>query len=322
MSTSTLAFSARALARRNTISHERSASENTPAMVLPEARDLHQRLLQDSLFSASYTRRLAECRWRDAASESGTQTGSDDGSEASRPRRPRRRRARTGDDSSSPRSNSSATTPTPIPTRTMPRHTWISLWFLLAAPIIAWDTTYLFFRPRSMLGGDLHWIWKPYEIYQEIDWIYGVRALEEGDGFPNAQAFLNILETLLSFVYLYLAHVAPSSRGSPSSSASPTRGSPAAPLIGFAAALTTLWKTVLYWAQEVFCSGRGCTVAHNNWLDLLVYWILCVDGFCLVWLVIPSIIVYVLGRDIARELHFAAGTPGRLTARDGAKKAE
>ena len=49
-----------------------------------------------------------------------------------------------------------------------------------------------------MQGGDLHWIWKPYEIYQEvrrrtkpsvqmlivlqIDWVYGVRALEDGDG--------------------------------------------------------------------------------------------------------------------------------------------
>lgn len=24
-------------------------------------------------------------------------------------------------------------------------------------------------RPRSFVGGDLHWIWKPYEIYQNVD---------------------------------------------------------------------------------------------------------------------------------------------------------
>lgn len=25
--------------------------------------------------------------------------------------------------------------------------------------------------PRSMKGGDLHWIWKPYELYQEVDYV-------------------------------------------------------------------------------------------------------------------------------------------------------
>ena len=142
-----------------------------------------------------------------------------------------------------------------------------------------------------MQGGDLHWIWKPYEIYQEvrrrtirsvrmlivlqIDWVYGVRALEDGDGaspplyplapltplpgFPNAKAFLNIIETILNLIYLYLAHVS---------------SSPKAPLIGFAAATMTLWKTVLYWLQELFCSGTGCMTAHNKWLDMVVFYYL------------------------------------------------
>lgn len=26
-------------------------------------------------------------------------------------------------------------------------------------------------RPRSMKGGDLHWIWSPYALYQEIDYV-------------------------------------------------------------------------------------------------------------------------------------------------------
>ncbi|KAF9479219.1 hypothetical protein BDN70DRAFT_879090 [Pholiota conissans] len=47
-------------------------------------------------------------------------------------------------------------------------HTWISLWFLLAAPIILWDVGYCFMRPRSMKGGDLHWLWAPYASYQEV----------------------------------------------------------------------------------------------------------------------------------------------------------
>ena len=67
-------------------------------------------------------------------------------------------------------------------------------------------------RPRSMVGGDLHWIWEPYGLYQEIDYVraslqfecgcgalttsviwvgerqvYGVKALQENSGFPDAQ---------------------------------------------------------------------------------------------------------------------------------------
>jgi hypothetical protein len=63
-----------------------------------------------------------------------------------------------------------------------------------------------------MVGGDLHWIWAPYGLYQEIDYvrrivfdrsggdanhnpnswlgwiqIYGVKALQENNGFTNAQ---------------------------------------------------------------------------------------------------------------------------------------
>ncbi|KAI5886367.1 uncharacterized protein SCHCODRAFT_02641559 [Schizophyllum commune H4-8] len=307
---STLAFSARALARRNTISHDRAPPQESsdPSTVLyTEARDLHQKLFLDSLFSASYTRKLAECRWRDSASETATQTsqaGSDDESEASRPRRTRRRRARTGDGGPAS-SRTTTTSPTPKTTAASPamaRHTWISLWFLITAPIVLWDSGYLFLRPRSMLGGDLHWIWSPYEIYQEIDWVYGVRALEDGDGFPNAQAFLNVIETVLNLMYLYLAHIS---------------DSPKAPLIGFAAAAMTLWKTVLYGLQEFFCSGAGCMTAHNKWLDMVVFYYL-PNGF---WLVFPSVIVYTLGKDIAHSLWAASrlSDGGRAGGRKGAK---
>lgn len=57
--------------------------------------------------------------------------------------------------------------------------------------------------------------------------------------------------------YLYLAHVA---------------GSPAAPLLGFASAVMTLSKTVLYWLQEYYCGG--CAVGHNDLQTLIVYWII------------------------------------------------
>jgi hypothetical protein len=31
-------------------------------------------------------------------------------------------------------------------------------------------------RPRSMVGGDLHWIWKPYSLYQEIDYVRRIES--------------------------------------------------------------------------------------------------------------------------------------------------
>ncbi|THH15870.1 hypothetical protein EW146_g4678 [Bondarzewia mesenterica] len=136
-----------------------------------------------------------------------------------------------------------------------------------------------------MKGGDLHWIWKPYEIYQEIDYVYGVKALEDGDGFTNAQSALNIVETFLNILYVYLAHVT---------------HWPAAPVIGFASVVMTLSKTVLYWLQEYYCGG--CSIGHNTFNDLLVYWII-PNG---VWLVVPTCIIYTLGRDIAASLQFQA----------------
>ena len=57
--------------------------------------------------------------------------------------------------------------------------------------------------------------------------------------------------------YLYLAHVT---------------GSPAAPLLGFASAVMTFSKTVLYWLQEFYCGG--CAVGHNDFQTLFVYWVI------------------------------------------------
>ncbi|KIY53360.1 hypothetical protein FISHEDRAFT_68966 [Fistulina hepatica ATCC 64428] len=137
----------------------------------------------------------------------------------------------------------------------------------------------------SFQGGDLHWIWEPYGLYQEIDYIYGLPAFEERDGFPAAQSALNIVETLLNLLYVYLAHVAEW---------------PAAPVVGFASAIMTLWKTVLYIAQEYFC--QWCSVGHNDLRTFLVAWIL-PNG---IWIVIPLLIIMQLWRDIVDGIQCAA----------------
>jgi len=164
-------------------------------------------------------------------------------------------------------------------------HLWITLWFAITAPIIAWDVGYCFMRPRSMVGGDLHWIWEPYAIYQEVDYIYGVEALKRGDGFTNAQSLMNVIETLLNLYYVYLQHLV---------------GSPSAPLVGLSTAVMTLSKTVLYWAQEYYCGG--CAIGHNDWWTLLWFWII-PNGL---WLLFPTLIIYTLANDLSHTLRFAS----------------
>ncbi|KAH7107998.1 hypothetical protein BKA62DRAFT_764073 [Auriculariales sp. MPI-PUGE-AT-0066] len=165
---------------------------------------------------------------------------------------------------------------------------WVTAWFLLSAPIVFWDSTYCFMRPRSMRGGDLHWIWKPYALYQEIDLVYGEKALQENSGFTSAQAFMSIVETVLNLFYVYKVHVSPSST---------------APLIGLCSATMALSKTMLYWASEYFCNY--CAVGHNTMFNLVFLWMIPTG----MWLVMPALIIVRLGGEVARQLQVAALTP-------------
>ncbi|QRW20832.1 hypothetical protein RhiXN_05821 [Rhizoctonia solani] len=103
-----------------------------------------------------------------------------------------------------------------------------------------------------MAGGDLHWIWKPYALYAQIDYVYGWPSFTRGDGFANAQSLMNVLETILNLAYVYYVHIRPSS---------------VAPLVGFSSALMTLSKTVLYWLNDYYCSW--CT-SHNPPLKWII----------------------------------------------------
>jgi uroporphyrin-III C-methyltransferase len=86
-------------------------------------------------------------------------------------------------------------------------------------------------------------------LYGTIDHIYGPKAIESNNGFTNAQAFLNVIETMLNVEYLYLAHSSPSTSITASPSGKRRKGHPTAPLIGFTAAVMTLSKTLLYHLQ-------------------------------------------------------------------------
>jgi len=144
-----------------------------------------------------------------------------------------------------------------------------------------------------MIGGDLHWLWEPYGIYQKVDCVYGVKALVENSGFPNAQSVLNLVETALNVVYLYLAHVVKY---------------PAASVVGFMSATMTLSKTILYWLQEYYCNL--CDIGHNDLKTLVVFWII-PNGL---WIVIPALIIVKFGQDITSQIDVAARESKKKTS--------
>ncbi|KAF3343665.1 hypothetical protein VdG2_07723 [Verticillium dahliae VDG2] len=134
-------------------------------------------------------------------------------------------------------------------------------WLAISLPLVAWDTGYVMLRPHSMPGGAWHApLWTPYELYGRIDGVYGIKAYEAGDGFTAAQAFLNIVETLMYLAYL--------------------------------AAVMTLSKTVLYWMKEYY-SGFAY-IGHNTAPDLIFLWII-PNG---AWLVGSSYMILSLGGEI------------------------
>lgn len=79
------------------------------------------------------------------------------------------------------------------------------LWLLISIPLVLWDTGYVFLRPYSMPGGPLHFLWKPYGLYGQVDFMYGWPEYRAGNGFVGAQSAINLVE-VMGYVY-YLVTV-------------------------------------------------------------------------------------------------------------------
>jgi hypothetical protein len=157
-----------------------------------------------------------------------------------------------------------------------------------------------------MAGGKLQWpLWKPYEIYASIDYVYGWPGWNNNDGFGAAQGALNVVETILYGLYIMIIwnHGVPSAGGkglqvgqgvgawiSGGRRVAGKRGNRAL-LIGFAAAVMTLSKTVLYSRflpssalafklervlltkavlNEAFSSFEN--IKHNDWPTLITFY--------------------------------------------------
>ncbi|KAF2400178.1 hypothetical protein EJ06DRAFT_510154 [Trichodelitschia bisporula] len=181
----------------------------------------------------------------------------------------------------------------------------IVAWLAISLPLVVWDFMYIFLRPYSMPGGAWHApIWSPYAYYVDVDYVYGFPALEAGSGFPAAQSALNAVETALYAVYLAYVY-----RGHKVADAGVVgrklvgRDAALAVTVGFAAAVGTVSKTVLYWLIEYF--GAYSNIGHNEPWTLFWLWIV-PNGL---WLLFPAYMIYILGGEIVDGLETAAGRP-------------
>ncbi|ORX46068.1 hypothetical protein DM01DRAFT_1294125 [Hesseltinella vesiculosa] len=165
---------------------------------------------------------------------------------------------------------------------------WIRVWFLVSSLVVYWDATYCLFRPHSMEGGSLNFLWSPYNLYATVDYVYGLPALHARDGWTSAQASLNLVESTVNLLYLYLA-------------SQPAQYNPGkVQLLGFSSVLLTLNKTILYLLNEVF-SGMKHT-GHNDLQTFIVLWVI-PNGL---WILVPSMIAIQFGRQLCQRLAQAA----------------
>ncbi|GAP88475.1 putative C6 transcription [Rosellinia necatrix] len=176
-------------------------------------------------------------------------------------------------------------------------------WLAVSVPLVIWDCGYVLLRPRTMPGGDLHWpLWAPYELYGQIDYVYGWKAFHAKSGFTGAQGLLNVVETLM-YIYYALAYYrhAVAVGGSGGRKALVGRKAAVAVLVAFSASVMTLSKTVLYWLCEYY-SGYD-NIGHNSLQDLIFLWII-PNG---AWLVGPTFMIFELGNEMVNTLAGGAG---------------
>lgn len=201
-----------------------------------------------------------------------------------------------------PVSSTSSTSPSPSGWSHAPT-TLTLIWLAVSLPLVIWDTGYVLGRPHTMPGGWAHWpIWAPYALYGEVDHIYGFKQWNAGNGFTAAQGWLNAVETAMYLAYFWIWYSsARGVRGGEKRIAG--RAGAFAVVLGFAASVMTVSKTVLYWLNEYHSSFDN--IGHNKPLDLLLLWII-PNG---AWLVVPTYMIYQIGSEIIDGLTLASAAP-------------
>lgn len=141
-----------------------------------------------------------------------------------------------------------------------------------------------------MKGGALQSIWIPYQLYITIDKLYG----DLNDAFGKSQSAVNVLETILNFIGLYLYTLDQNSKSQQ------RRG-----LVVLLVALSaTCAKTILYAFYDYFHVPSN--TAHNKWPEYIMLYLI-PNGL---WIVVPALCIIHIGSKLV--------APGRSSSRKAA----
>jgi len=148
---------------------------------------------------------------------------------------------------------------------------WMKNWLVLSMLIVFWDISFIFLRPYSMPGGDLHFLWIPYLKYISIDLSYG----DLNDPFVPAQAILSLVEITLGLVVLWWSRIGKQIE---------------AGLLLMVVSSLTAAKTALILVLE-WTSGFENT-GHNTWWESGLFY-----GLPnVVWIIFPTAVALCLAR--------------------------
>ncbi|XP_069130303.1 uncharacterized protein [Argopecten irradians] len=148
---------------------------------------------------------------------------------------------------------------------------WVLLWFYATAVICTWDASFIVFRPHSLPGGKLAYIWYLYKYYVTVDQRYP----DLKDDFVFAQSLLNYAEVVLNIIAIIM-HYRKSRHTVP---------------LAFTVTVMTFWKTVLYFLMYVVSD----TYRKNNTVMEHIFLFVIPNGF---WVAVPFFIMIKLWKFI------------------------
>jgi len=154
---------------------------------------------------------------------------------------------------------------------------WLVVWLVVSSLIVFWDTGFVLTRPRSMKGGDLFWLFEPYDTYIQVDKLYK----KINDSFVVSQSLMNLVENSVNIATLTLHF----------------KNHPASLVVGIFGLTLTLGKTILYTLMDVVCNF--CNTRHND-LTTRVFLYFLPNGL---WIVIPFMGIVTLGIKIVHLIY-------------------
>jgi len=153
---------------------------------------------------------------------------------------------------------------------------WVVWWLGISTIIVVWDALFVLFRPASMPGEALGWIWDfAYIIYLAVDHSYADLTNHTVEAICLMSLFEACLVSITLIQYKRQHHNS-------------------AVVLATVVTSLTCAKTILFFLIEAF-SGFAF-IGHNEVLPLLAFYVI-PNGL---WIIVPGTIAVKCGRQISQ----------------------